>query len=190
MIAFSVISVSIMVVLGVVMYLRFSAATREEIVQASQKLMEQTGENLEDYLVKMRQISDTVYYNVIKEHVFPDMDKEIQEGMNLLYEANQDYLRTIAIYNNYGSLMAAEPIASQKEDPDVTRQSWYERAMGEMETMHFSTPHIPNLFDDGTMRYYWVLSLCRVVELTHSGDSQLGALLVVMEYSSLSRLVI
>ena len=189
MIAFSVISVSIMVVLGVVMYLRFSAATREEIVQTSQKLMEQTGENLEDYLVKMRQISDTVYYNVIKEHDFPDMDKEIQEGMNLLYEANQDYLRTIAIYNNYGSLMAAEPIASQKEDPDVTRQSWYERAMGEMENMHFSTPHIQNLFDDGTMRYYWVISLSRVVELTHSGDSQLGVLLVDMDYSSISRMM-
>ena len=31
--------------------------------------------------------------------------------MNLIYEANRDNLRSIAIYNNYGSLMAAEPVA-------------------------------------------------------------------------------
>ena len=30
--------------------------------------------------------------------------------------------------------------------------------------MHFSTPHIQNLFDDA-FRYYWVISLCRGVEL-------------------------
>lgn len=35
--------------------------------------------------------------------------------MNLLYEANKDNLRSIAIYNHYGSLLAAEPVASQKK---------------------------------------------------------------------------
>ncbi len=106
-----------------------------------------------------------------------------------MYEANRDSLRSIAIYNNYGSLMAAEPLASQKEDPDVTRQDWFKRAMGEMENMHFSTPHIQNLFDDGTFRYYWVISLSRVVELTNKGDSQLGVLLVDMDYSNISRMM-
>mgnify|MGYP003078202637 CR=1 FL=1 len=169
MIAFSVISVSIMLILGVVMYFRFSAASRQEVVQSTQKLMEQTAENLEDYLVSMRQISDTVYYNVIKESDFSSQEQDIQTKMNLLYEANKDNLRSIAIYNNYGSLLAAEPVASQKEDPNVTRQGWYQQAMEEMENMHFSTPHIQNLFDDSTMRYYWVISLSRVVEITPAG---------------------
>ncbi len=115
MIAFSVISVSIMLILGVVMYFRFSAASRQEVVQSTQKLMEQTAGNLEDYLVSMRQISDTVYYNVIKESDFSSQEQDIQTKMNLLYEANKDNLRSIAIYNNYGSLLAAEPVASQKE---------------------------------------------------------------------------
>ena len=189
MLVFSVISVSIMLVLGIVMYIRFSALSRQEIVQTTQKMMEQTGETLEDYLVSMRQISDTVYYNVIKESDFPDQDQYIQTRMNLLYEANNDSLRSIAIYNSYGSLMAAEPIAQQKEDPDVTRQDWYRQAVGEMENMHFSTPHIQNLFDDGTMRYYWVISLSRAVELTNSGESELGVLLVDMDYSSISRMM-
>lgn len=54
--------------------------------------MEQTGESLEDYLVKMRQISDTLYYNVIKENDFSSETKEIQQKMNLLYAANDENL--------------------------------------------------------------------------------------------------
>lgn len=189
MMAFSVISVSIMLVLGVVVYIRFSASLRQEIVQNTQKLMEQTVENLEDYLVSMRRISDAVYYNVIKENDLSEKDNSVQQGMNLLYESNRDNLRSIAIYNNFGSLVAAEPVALQKEDPDVTRQDWYKKAMGKMENMHFSTPHIQNLFDDASQRYYWVISLSRAIELTDNGVPVTGVLLVDMDYSSISRMM-
>ena len=50
MFAISVISISIMLILGIVMYIRFSVLSRQEIIQSTQKLMEQAGENLEDYL--------------------------------------------------------------------------------------------------------------------------------------------
>ena len=90
MISFSMISVFIMLILGVVLYIRFSNISRGEIVETTRKLMEQTGENLEDYLVSMRQISDAVYYNVVKESDFLDEESSIQKGMNLLYEANRD----------------------------------------------------------------------------------------------------
>lgn len=189
MITFSVISISLMLILGIVMYIRFSNVFRQETVQSMQKLMEQTGENLEDYLVSMRQISDTVYYNVIKENDFSHRDKELHKGMNLLYEANRDNLRSIAIYNSYGSLVAAEPIASQKEDPDVTKQGWYKQAVEEMENMHFSTPHIQNLFDDATHRYYWVISLSRVVELAERDVPQTGVLLVDMDFAGIARMM-
>lgn len=186
---FSIVSISIMLILGILMYLRFSTSSRQETVQSTQKLMEQTGENLEDYLVSMRQVSDAAYYNVVKENDFSSQMQDIQSRMNLLYEANRDNLRSIAIYNDYGSLMAAEPVASQKEDPDVTKQGWYQQAVKEMENMHFSTPHIQNLFDDGTFHYYWVISLSRVIEITDSGVSRLGVLLVDMDYSGISRMM-
>ena len=189
MLAFSAVSVSVMLILGIVMYLKFSDLSRQEIIDNTQKLMEQTGENLEDYLVSMRQVSDAVYYNVIKENDFSSQDNTIQMGMNLIYEANRDNLRSIAIYNNYGSLVAAEPVALQKEDPDITRQGWFKQAKGKMENMHFSTPHIQNLFDDATRRYYWVISLSRVVELTDNGVPMSGVLLVDMDYSGISRMM-
>lgn len=189
MLAFTIVSISIMLILGILLYLRFSNSAREEIVDSTQKLMEQTGENLESYLMSMRQISDTVYYNVIKESDFENHKQEIQSGMNLLYEANKENLRSIALYNNYGSLIAAEPVAVQKEDPDVTSQEWYRKAMEEMENTHFSIPHIQNLFDDTAKSYYWVISLSRMVELTNQGGSQSGVLLVDMDFSSISRMM-
>ena len=189
MLVVSGISLVTMLLMGIIMYMRFSTLSRQETIENSRKLMEQTGETMEDYLVNMRQISDAGYYNVVKENDFHDAREEIQKGMNLLYEANRDKLRTIAIYNSDGSLMAAEPVATQKEDPDVTRQEWYQSAMEEMENIHFSTPHIQNLFEDSTFRYYWVISSSRVVELTENRDSQMGVLLVDMDFSSISRMM-
>lgn len=189
MLVVSGISLVTMLLMGIIMYMRFSTLSRQETIENSRKLMEQTGETMEDYLVNMRQISDAVYYNVVKENDFHDAREEIQKGMNLLYEANRDKLRTIAIYNSDGSLMAAEPVATQKENPDVTRQEWYQSAMEEMENIHFSTPHIQNLFEDSTFRYYWVISSSRVVELTENRDSQMGVLLVDMDFSSISRMM-
>ena len=189
MVVFSVVSLSMLLILGVVMYIRFSASARQEIISSTQKLMEQAGEYLEDYLVSMRRVSDSIYYNVIKQNDFADQNKDVQQGMNLLYEANRDNLRSIAVYNEYGSLMAAEPVVSQKEDPDITKQGWYEHAMEEVENMHFSTPHIQNLFDDASFRYYWVISLSRVVEYTDKGTPQSGVLLVDMDYSGIARMM-
>lgn len=189
MFSFSVISVSIMLIIAVVLYLRFSTSSRQETIHNTQRLMEQTGESLEDYLVSMRQISDTAYYYLIKENDLSGYAGDIQSRMNLLYEANRDSLQSIAVYNSYGRLLAAEPLATQKENLNVTEQNWFVQAMEEVENMHFSMPHIQNLFDDNTFRYYWVISLSRAIEITNGGKSELGVLLVDMDYSVISRML-
>ena len=58
-----------------------------------------------------------------------------------------------------------------------------------MENLHFSTPHVQNLFNNTSYRYYWVVSLSRAVELTEQGSSTLGVLLVDMNYSSIEQLL-
>lgn len=58
MIAFSLISISIVLCMGSVMYILFASASRQESVNSTAKLMEQTEDNIEEYLVNMRQVSD------------------------------------------------------------------------------------------------------------------------------------
>ena len=52
--------------------------------------------------------------------------------------------------------------------------------------MHFSLPHIQNLFADGTYRYYWVISLSRSVDINDGEKPRSGVLLVDMKYSVIS----
>ena len=153
----------------------------------SRQLLEQTAINLEDYLRSMRRISDAMYYSVIKDK---DLEQEgMDEEMTLLYEANKDNLVSIACYTYDGGLVEATPVANEKRDVAVALQDWFADAKNQLENFHFSTPHVQNLFDDLTYRYYWVVSLSRTVELTYGGTSTLGVLLVDMNYSSIERIL-
>ena len=189
MMTFSVLSILIILITGLLLYLRFSDLSRQKEVDSTIETVRQTKETMEDYLMQMRQISDTVYYNVVKENDFSTQTQDISTGMNILYEGNKDNLSSIAIYNNYGSLVMAEPVALQKENPDITNQAWFKQAMGEMENVHFSTPHVQNLFDSGNMSYEWVISLSRAVDLDIEGQTQLGVLLVDMDYYRISHMM-
>ncbi|MDO4261779.1 MAG: histidine kinase [Eubacteriales bacterium] len=186
-ISFTLAALFAMSVFGVTMYDVFVNRMETMMSENSVQLLDQTAANLENYLKSMRRISDTMYYSVIKDKDL-STDSMAQE-MNLLYEANKDSLISIACYTNDGELVEAAPVAAQKPDVDVTDQAWFAEAVDLMENFHFSTPHVQNLFDDTSYRYYWVVSLSRAVELTTDGTSKLGVLLVDMNYSSIEQLL-
>lgn len=176
-----------MLAVSLILYSRFSGSTRDAAIRNTQNVMRQTQANLEDYLVSMRQISDAVNFNVISE--LDVSDPALEQQLGLIYESYKDRLISIALYNGSGSLLAAIPVASQKTDPNVTRQSWFIAAMDEIENMHFSTPHVQNLFDDSTYSYHWVISLSRAVDITDSDTPGMGVLLVDMNYSTISQIM-
>lgn len=186
-ISFTIISACTMGLLSVTLYSRFVKQMQGMMVESAEQLLNQTSIKLETYLRGMQRISDAMYYSVIKntDLAVDTMDAE----MNLLYEANKDNLISIACYTNDGRLVAAAPVATEKENPDITNQKWFVDAMDQMENIHFSTPHVQNLFDNTSYRYYWVVSLSRAVEITDHGNSTLGMLLVDMNYSSIEQLL-
>ena len=182
--SFTIVSV---ISLGISLYNRFVNKMEDMTTQSAEQLLNQTAINLESYLRNMRRISDAMYYSVIKDK---DLATDsLDEEMNLLYEANKDNLISIACYTNDGRLVAAAPVATEKNNLDIVDQEWFTEATGQMENVHFSTPHVQNLFDDPSYRYYWVVSLSQAVELTSGGNSTLGVLLVDMNYSSIEQLL-
>ena len=185
--SFTIVSVISMGILGISLYYRFVNKMEDMTTQSAEQLLNQTAINLESYLRNMRRISDAMYYSVIKDK---DLATDsLDEEMNLLYEANKDNLISIACYTNDGRLVAAAPVATEKNNLDIVDQEWFTEATGQMENVHFSTPHVQNLFDDPSYRYYWVVSLSQAVELTSGGNSTLGVLLVDMNYSSIEQLL-
>ena len=186
-ISFTILSICSMALLGVTLYRQFSNRAEAMTIESTGQLLNQTAINLEDYLRNMRRISDTMYYSVIKNK---DLASDtMDEEMNLLYEANKDNLISIACYTGEGQLVAAVPVANEKSQVNIVKQQWFTDAVGQMENLHFSTPHVQNLFGDPSYRYYWVVSLSRAVELTSNGTSTLGVLLVDMNYNSIEQIL-
>lgn len=184
--SFTLIAVVCMSFIGIMLYARFVFRTEEMTVQATEQLLNQTNANLETYLRNMMRISDTMYYSVIKNK---DISTETMDGeMNLLYEANKDYLVNISCFTEDGTLVEATPVNNLKKDIDVRNQAWFTAASQKMENLHFSTSHVQNLFDDASYRYYWVVSLSRMVEFTSGGNNVSGILLVDMNFSGIEQL--
>jgi len=96
---------------------------------------------------------------------------------------NSDKIESLALYGNEGRLIASEPVAVEKENIDVKGQDWYKNAESAIENVHFSIPHIQNLYEDGLYRYHWVVSLSRYVDINDGDIPGSGVLLVDMKYS-------
>ena len=187
LIPFTIVAVLGMLFLAVILYQRFANRTEDMTITSTRQLLDQTSVNLEDYLRNMRRISDTMSYDVIKDKDLAD--DTIDNEMNVLYEANKDDLVSCALYSSEGKLISATPVSIERKNNDIKDQEWFVEAQDQIENLHFSTPHVQNLFDDPTYRYSWVISLSSAVELTDNGRNSLGVLLVDMNYDTIRRML-
>lgn len=184
--SFTAISIVTMAFMGIAFYTHFVSTIRDNAIENNKQVLNQVSWNLNTYLRNMMSVSDTMYYNVIKNK---DLTYEtINSEMNLLYEANADNLAGIVCATEDGAIISAAPIAGRKAGVDITKQTWFQNAISEVGNMHFSAPHVQNLFENSNYRYYWVISLSRNVELTNVGNTRSGVLLVDMNYSAIEQM--
>ena len=184
--SFTAVAVAGMIFLGLTLFLRFSASNNAQLAKNSQRVLAQVNLNLDAYLRGMMRVSDTMYYRVIKN---ADLDSDsLDAQMALLYESNRDSLVSIAVFAQSGELVSATPLATLKKSVAPQRQDWFAAAVDRIENLHFSPPHVQNLFEDPDYRYRWVVSLSRQVELTRAGSIEGGVLLVDMSFSGIEQI--
>ena len=170
-------------VMGFLMYHRFKLASDKSAVANTEMTVESTIDRLNSSLLDLRQISDAANYNIVQEYDISS--QEFTGQFSMLYETNVDKIQSLALYGYDGMLIESEPVATVKDNVKVAGQKWYQDARSEIENIHFSTPHVQNLFDDGTFRYHRVVSLSRSVDINDGSTSGSGVLLVDMKYSVL-----
>lgn len=184
--SFSIVTIIGMLFMGVVLVERYVNNTERMIIENNKNRIDQASWNLDTYIRNMMSISNSMYYSVIKNK---DLEQEsMDKEMSLLYEANKDQLISIACFTKQGKMIAATPVSSRKESVNPVNQEWFLNANAEIENLHFTTPHVQNLFEDSNFRYYWVVSLSRAVELTRGGATERGVLLVDMNFSGIEQL--
>lgn len=184
--SFTMIAVIGMLVIGVIFYSTYTRSAEQQTIEDNTQLVNQVELNLTNYLRNMMRISDSLYYNIIKDTDFSDGN--IDRELALLYEANKDNLVSIACFQDNGTLLAATPVSSLKENVVVTEQSWFTKALNKPENLHFSYAHVQNLFVDSNNRYHWVISLSRGVEITKHKNTFAGILVVDMNFSGIEHL--
>ena len=169
------------VTMGFLLYQRFKLAIDKMAVSNTEATVESTVDRVNSDLLDIRQIFDAANYNIVQE--FDISSEKFAEQFSLLYEVNSDKIESLALYGNEGRLIASEPVAVEKENIDVKGQDWYKNAESVIENVHFSIPHIQNLYEDGLYRYHWVVSLSRYVDINDGEIPGSGVLLVDMKYS-------
>jgi two-component system sensor histidine kinase YesM len=185
-ISFTLVTVFGMSLLALFLFRSYQTVTERIVLEDNARILEQVNINLNSYLRNMMRISDSVYYNSIRQTDLASAG--IDDDLNLLYEANKDTLVGLACFTEDGSLISAVPFSSLKSGIDVTSQEWFLKASEKMENLHFSDFHVQNLFENSSGRYYWVISLSRGVEITRNGNLESGILLVDMDFSGIRQL--
>ncbi len=184
--SFTIIAVVGFIFIGTSLIIRFSTANRNITEDYNKKIIDQVNYNLDSYIRNLMQVSNSMYYSVIKNTDLSE--KNIDEAMNLLYEANREHVVSIAVFNENGELIAATPISKLKKTATPQNEDWFINATKQIENLHFSTAHVQNLFEDIDYKYKWVVSLSRAVELTNNGEISSGVLLVDMNFSGIEQI--
>ena len=130
--------------IGLLLYNRFKMAMKQTAVSNAESMVESTVDKLDAELLNVRQIMNAVNYNIIQENDISSDDFNRQ--FSLLYEINTDKVQSMALYDSNGAQLVAEPVSERKKGVKASEQDWYTNAEEEIENVHFSLPHIQNLF--------------------------------------------
>ncbi len=187
LISFSAVSILMMAVVGMVFQNLMNRGTRNMLQESTQNTALQETLNIENYLSTIRNTANALYYDVIKKN---DLSEEsIRSNMQLLYAANSNQIISIALFSDDGTLLCTAPNAVLKNNLDVTEQDWFTSALAKVENVHFSQPHVQNLFQSASHSYKWVISLSTAVDMTQNGKAKRGVLLIDMDYQSMEQLL-
>ena len=177
---FTVTAIIAIALISLIIFQRFTNSLNATIIEENSGIVGQLGESVDSYLRNAMKVSDSIYYNVIKNTDISNDD--IKRGMNLIYVNNDNMIDDIALISGKGELIESMPALRLKDNSNVLEKDFFKKSMAESEYINFSMPHIRDLFDRNENSYSWVISLSRAVEVTDEGKATQALLLINLNY--------
>ena len=177
---FTVTAIIAIALISLIIFQRFTDSLNATIIEENSGIVGQLSESVDSYLRNAMKISDSIYYNVIKNTDISNDD--IKKGMNLIYVNNDNMIDDIALISGKGELIESMPALRLKDNSNVLEKDFFKKSMAESEYINFSMPHIRDLFDRNESSYSWVISLSRAVEVTDEGKVTQALLLINLNY--------
>lgn len=177
---FTVTAIIAIALISLIIFQRFTNSLNATIIEENSGIVGQLGESVDSYLRNAMKVSDSIYYNVIKNTDISNDD--IKKGMNLIYVNNDNMIDDIALISGKSELIESMPALRLKDNSNVLEKDFFKKSMAESEYINFSMPHIRDLFDRNENSYSWVISLSRAVEVTDEGKATQALLLINLNY--------
>lgn len=184
---FTIAGLLVILIMSAALNQRFTNTVEDMVEEKNIQILEQTNQALNTYLKQMMKVSDTAYYEILKQKD-TTMDG-IHVEFDLLYKANRDKVVSIGLFDKHGMSVEAVPISTIKKNVDTSSEPWYLNAADKIEELHFSNAHVQNIFEASDTGYRWVVSLSRYVEFIRNGKVEEGVLLVDMNFSGIEQVI-
>ena len=148
---FTVAAIIAITLISLIMFERFTDSLNATIIEENAGIIGKAGESVDSYLRNAMKISDSIYYNVIKNTDISD--DNIKNGMNLIYVNNDNMIDDIALIAGDGTLIESMPALRLRDGVNVSDKDFFKKSMAKSEYIYFSMPHIRNLFDRNENSY-------------------------------------
>ncbi|WP_050698180.1 cache domain-containing sensor histidine kinase [Anaeromassilibacillus senegalensis] len=171
----TVIAVTAVLAITLLMKNRFDAATDETIRMTNAQIVDNLRQNIDGYLSEMVEVSDSVA-------------AMLQDG-GIREEAPRFVLRrdidTIAVFGREGELLLKTDARPIKSYAQIKEEQWFRSVPPGSKNYYISAPHVQRLYGG---EYPWVLSLSKGVNWQEDGRTQMGIILVDMNFQSIQQL--
>lgn len=185
-----IISFALMLMIGIgsitfVFSIRSQMQSMNTLADYNIKTLDTTNQYLDSHLRNMMRASDAVYYQVLnRKHTNKDT---ISEMITTFYNAYREHVVSIALFDTSGDVIAAAPLSRIKNKDMVIRAPGFSDALNEIENIHFSVPHVQNIFQNEDSNYQWVVSLSRYVRVNYGNETINGVLIVDINFSGIEQ---
>nr|WP_245855947.1 histidine kinase [Paenibacillus rigui] len=170
--SFTLITISVMLIVSVILYNKFSQTAEQNTFLSNQQIVEQVSYNLDIYLKGMDEVFDLVDQKIRKSQGIPN--ETLMEQLETILDSREDIV-SMALFTSDGDLITGLPQAELRRNTKLTEQSWFRSAIESPDHLSFSLPHIQNLYKG---QYQWVVSMSKGITISRNNES-IGAVLMV-----------
>jgi len=150
------------------------------IEQENRKLADQLNISMSQYVHRLIQLSDALYYNVLKNN--SEYMKQIFQAM---YDSHKDAIESIALFDKDGKLLHVTPALNPSAYADIQNEEWFTAPFRRSENIHFFTPTVYDYFEQNDY-FNWVIPMSRYVQMNEGSQVKDGVLLISIKYSAFS----
>lgn len=181
-VSFTLFSVFIISVVGIVLYGRFSTTAKENALRNSQQIVDQASYNLENYVQVTSDLFNMMHHAIGQsDEVKSDlMSRQLETMMSTRTDAV-----TLALFDDKGQLLLDLPNVELKETLRVAEESWFRKARSTSGHLSISLPHVQNLYKQ---QFRWVVTFSKSITILHNGKAVQGVLMMDVNFNRIDEL--